>query len=294
MGFSPSRADPDIWMRRKGSHYEYIAVYVDDLAIAAKDPAEITETLQTTYGFKLKGVGPLEFHLGCDFARDNDGTLHFGPKRYIGKMLDAYEKMHNEKPKAANSPLEKNHHPEVDESPLLDEDGIKKYMSMIGALQWAVSLGRFDIITAVMTLSRFRAAPRQGHLDRAKRVYGYLQKFSSAAVRVRTGVPDYSDLPTTEYDWMHTVYGSVTEEIPKDAPEPLGKPVVVTTYVDANLYRDLITGPSLAFYIYLTEPRSTGLVSVKPRWRPLLTAPNLSLPELLRNRLSISGHPCAI
>ena len=31
-------------------------------------------------------------------------------------------------------------------------------------------LGRFDIGTAVMTLSRFRAAPRRGHLDRVKRI----------------------------------------------------------------------------------------------------------------------------
>ena len=40
MGFKPSKADPDIWMKssKDGSHYEYIAVYVDDLAICMKDP----------------------------------------------------------------------------------------------------------------------------------------------------------------------------------------------------------------------------------------------------------------
>ena len=36
MGFTPCRAEPDIWMRRNGNVYKYIAVYVDDLAIAAK------------------------------------------------------------------------------------------------------------------------------------------------------------------------------------------------------------------------------------------------------------------
>jgi hypothetical protein len=41
MGFFPSLADPCIWMRQVGDHYEYIAVYIDDLAIASKDPAEI-------------------------------------------------------------------------------------------------------------------------------------------------------------------------------------------------------------------------------------------------------------
>ena len=28
----------DIWMQRVNNHYEYIAVYVDDLAIPSKDP----------------------------------------------------------------------------------------------------------------------------------------------------------------------------------------------------------------------------------------------------------------
>ena len=31
MGFTPSKAESDIWMRDAGDHYEYIAVYVDDL-----------------------------------------------------------------------------------------------------------------------------------------------------------------------------------------------------------------------------------------------------------------------
>jgi hypothetical protein len=34
--------EPDIWMCKNGNIYEYIAVYVEDLAIAAKDPTSIT------------------------------------------------------------------------------------------------------------------------------------------------------------------------------------------------------------------------------------------------------------
>jgi hypothetical protein len=41
MGFTPSRAEGDILMRQNKNLYEYIAVYVDDLLIAAKDPANI-------------------------------------------------------------------------------------------------------------------------------------------------------------------------------------------------------------------------------------------------------------
>jgi hypothetical protein len=63
------------------------------------------------------------------------------------------------------SPLEKGDHPEVGTSDYLDANGIQKYQSMIGNLQWMVSIGRFDILTSVMTMSGFRVAPRKGHLE---------------------------------------------------------------------------------------------------------------------------------
>ena len=98
-----------------------------------------------------------------------------------------------------SSPLEKGDHPELDNSTLLDEDGISKYQSLIGSLQWAISLGRFDIITSVMTMSSFRAAPRKGHLERVKRIYSYITKMRHATIRVRTDEPDFSGLPDEPY-----------------------------------------------------------------------------------------------
>ena len=37
-GFVPCKTEPDIWMCQNGDQYEYVAVYVDDLAFAVKDP----------------------------------------------------------------------------------------------------------------------------------------------------------------------------------------------------------------------------------------------------------------
>ena len=159
--------------------------------------------------------------------------------------------MYGTKPREYTSPLEKGDHPEIDNSEELNEEGIKKYQTMIGCLQWAVSLGRFDIQTATMTMSRFRVAPRQGHLDRLKRMYGYLKKFSTAATRVRTGDPDFSSLPDQDFDWCHSVYGEVEELLPRDAPKPLGKAVTTVTYTDANLYHDMLTGRSVTGVLHL-------------------------------------------
>jgi Reverse transcriptase (RNA-dependent DNA polymerase) len=79
LGFTPTKADAEIWMRENNGLYEYVAVYVDDFLIAAKDPGEIVKALIVDHKFKLKGVGPLTYHLGYDFFRDNDGTLCCGP-----------------------------------------------------------------------------------------------------------------------------------------------------------------------------------------------------------------------
>src|SRR5687767_4709577 len=66
-GFSPCCAEPDIWMQRNGEQYEYIAVYVDDLAFALENPQSFIDILKSKYNFKIKEAGKLKFHLGAYF-----------------------------------------------------------------------------------------------------------------------------------------------------------------------------------------------------------------------------------
>jgi len=152
MGFHPCKAEPDIWMLQNDDIYKCIGVYVDDIAAATKDPKAITDLLQDKYQFKLKGTGPISFHLSCDFVMEDDGTMCMSPRKYIKKLLGSYNCIFGSKPKQnVTSPLEKGNHPELDMSEELDANGIKDYQLLIGALQWSVSLGRIDITTAVMT-----------------------------------------------------------------------------------------------------------------------------------------------
>ena len=55
MGFIPSKADFDLWIRPKGDHYEYVATYVDDILAFSRDPMSIIEEIRKDY--MLKGVG---------------------------------------------------------------------------------------------------------------------------------------------------------------------------------------------------------------------------------------------
>ena len=170
-------------------------------------------------------------------------------------MLESYKSpnMFNDSPQKARSPLEKGDHPELDDTDFCSHEDMKKYQSMIGALQWLVSLRQFDIQTSVMSMSRFRTEPCVGHLEHLKRIYGYLASHVKGAIRVRTDKPNYSELPDTTYDWMHTVYGNVRENIPIDTPKPAGNNIILTTYVDANLYHDYITGRVVTGIIHLVN-----------------------------------------
>ena len=61
-GFWSYHANPDILMKPNRDVYRYVAIYVDDLAFAVKDPQAFINSLDAKRGFKLKGTRSLEFH----------------------------------------------------------------------------------------------------------------------------------------------------------------------------------------------------------------------------------------
>ena len=217
MGYTPSKADPCVWMRGNKTLkcYEYLAIYVDDLCIAAQDPGQIIRSLKEDFKLKVKGDGPLSHHLGADYTRDKDNTLVCQPKKYIERLAESYHSMFKQSPpKNMRTPLDKNDHPELDDSELLKGDSIQHCLTMIGQLQRLVTLGRFDIDAQVTTMSRFRSAPRKGHLERLQRIYEYVLKTKHYSTRDRTEEPDYTYLPDMKHDWSYTVYGNTLEIYP--------------------------------------------------------------------------------
>jgi len=86
-------------------------------------------------------------------------------QNYIDQLVNSYVNMFCVKPKqSVNSPLEKGYHPELDTSEILCINYVKRYQSLIGSLQCAVSSGYLDVATAVMTMSQFRTEFKHGHL----------------------------------------------------------------------------------------------------------------------------------
>ena len=125
--------------------------------------------------------------------------------------------------------------------------------TMVGQLPWLVTLGRFNLHAHVATMSRFRAAPRQGHMERLRRIYAYAIRTKDYAVRFRT---DQLTSPSYQNKILIglTLYmGMSMKSFPDDMPEPLGKTVVIIATMDANLNHCLATSKSLTGWLHFVN-----------------------------------------
>ena len=128
---------------------------------------------------------------------------------------------------------------------------------MVTKLHWLATLGRFDLHAHVATMSRFSDGPRQGHMDRLKRIYVYAIRTKDYAVRL-----ELTNL-TRFFDWTYSVYDDVHEIVPDDMLELLGEAVVTTTSMDANLKLCLATGKSLTECLHFVNKTSVDWYSEK-------------------------------
>jgi hypothetical protein len=114
------------------------------------------------------------------------------------------------------------YHPESNDMPLLANRGAVIYRGLIGSANWGVTLGRFDIQYATQMISRFSMAPREGHLDAMKKVFGYLKKFPEGKIVIDPGYHDHLEFEIKEYESWKDFYPDAKEQMPTDMPESFG------------------------------------------------------------------------
>ena len=161
---------------------------------------------------------------------------------YITNCVENLERMCQTTFKAYSTPFAENCHPEEDTSELCSPIEQSFYRSLIGSANWCVTLGRFDIQFALNTLSQYMCAPRIGHLQTLYRIFGYLKTYKHTAIPFDGSEP--SMLTHAEYqrvnDWTE-VFPDAFEELPKKSPDPLGEPMHITCFVDADHARNQVT-----------------------------------------------------
>ena len=116
------------------------------------------------------------------------------------------------------NPLLDEVHPEMNESPLLDDQGLKLYQTLIGMAHWACTIGRLDISFAISSLSRFSAAPREGHLQMAIYMFGYLKKYLNRNLGIKLVsllVPEEFTSSTFQPDFLEDYPNAQEDHFPR-------------------------------------------------------------------------------
>ena len=235
-------------MREKEDHYEYVTIFVDDLLVFSRNAKEIIDIFEVLYG--VKSVGFPEYYNGGDVYEDKNDLLCLSAKTYIKQVCEKIEKLFETKLRCYGSPLEPGDHPEMDESEIMDTDDVAKYQMLCGCAQWAVSLGRFDIQYAVNTMARFAVCPREGHMKRMLRIFGYLKYHTKGRLRFDLSEPLIDSLDFKDFEW-NELYPEATEEIPYDAPntKPTTNDVTIVCHCDSDHGHDLLTRRSVTGFV---------------------------------------------
>ena len=271
MGFSSSTADDNVWIKPRYKDqgklcgYDYIIVHVDDFMILAKDAESYMAKLQKLYN--IRHVTPITesstAYLGMDIRRMPHGKRGFliSAHTYLTQALSMARTLFDydiqDDLKGRNTVLDDHKHYDDDSSDPLNEQFHKKYLQLVGMLNWISALGRVDITYATRKLARYNAAPRVAHWEAAKHVFGYLKKHPKLALPVdptplksEPGVPIEVKNYDAELTLFKSLYPNSTEDHDPNAIPSLNTGMVLTLYVDATWASDSNRHSITGYIIY--------------------------------------------
>jgi hypothetical protein len=132
-------------MKDVGTHYEYIARYVDDIIAFGKDPLATINEIRRDY--ILKGICRPEYYLGGDVVELHNTWHKLGVKQalsaktYARNVVEKYEKLLETTFRIYNAPMDEKYHPGTNESDLLGERDASIYRGLVGSANWMITLG---------------------------------------------------------------------------------------------------------------------------------------------------------
>ena len=198
LGFTRSDSDPCLYVKQTDEGVMMIALYVDDLLIAAKTKSQtswIKKMLSDR--FDMKDLGEAKVCLGLEITRDRQQRkLWLTQQSYMEKILGRFG-MSDSKP--VPTPMEELKSPtgRLEVVNKDDEDAVGvPYREAIGSLMYLMIGSRPDIAYSVGKLARFCANPKVKHWTAVKRVLRYVRGTSKMGLcydGLRDGNVEYQD-----------------------------------------------------------------------------------------------------
>jgi hypothetical protein len=262
MGYKPSLADPDVWMRAAvkddgEEYYEYLLVYVDDILCISMKPMDTMKDVQNSFKFKGDKIAPPETYLGAKLIKKKINGVDCWTmtswdyiKAAVANIEEKLKKDGKRLPAKSQTPTIGAYNMELDGTPELDAEGITLYQELIGVLRWGTEIGRVDILTEVAMLSTYQAAPRQGHLEQILQIFTYLKHKPKITLYFDPSLPriDMNTFETNTDDFKEQ-YRDAEDELPPRMPKPRGRNVTITAFVDASHAANKVTRRSHTGYI---------------------------------------------
>ena len=200
----------------------------------------------------MKEVGEPEYKIVDDIEfNEEKKCCTMSSKNYIKSVCDQIEKLLEINLKNYGSPLDAGDFPEMNCTYILPPDNIYVYQMLIGFLQWAVTLGSYDVQYATNTLAIFGPKLQDGHIKRALQVYGFLKHHMQAKLFLYPTPMSHEVINFKENDWTKC-YPYAEEYIYEKTPETKVEYLSITVFKDASHAmcldtRQIITG----FLIFL-------------------------------------------
>ena len=168
---------PCVFIKRSGSEFVIIEVYVDDLNIIGTTNELSEAVVNLKKEFEMKNLGKTNLCLGLQIEHlENEIFVH--QSAYISKVLKRFY-MDNAHPLSTPMvvrSLDVNKdpfRPRMDDEELLGPE--VPYLSVIGALMYLASHTRPDISFSVNLLARYSSCPTRRHWNGVKHILRYLR-----------------------------------------------------------------------------------------------------------------------
>jgi Reverse transcriptase (RNA-dependent DNA polymerase) len=203
-GLVPLASDPCVYIRRTETSLIIIALYVDDLVLAASALSELQALkADLTAEFDMEDLGEASFVLGIEIVRDRASrTITITQTAYTKALVDRHITGHRHK---QHTPMESSaRHVKAADGEQATTQSIRAYQSAVGSVMFAMLCTRPDIAFSVAILSKFAQNPTPIHEAGVQRVLRYLHGTNARGITYTGTTPVSEEPQLTGYcdsDW---------------------------------------------------------------------------------------------
>ena len=178
LGYTTSRADPCVRIKKEDGNYTLTNTYTDDVNGASNNDEEIEKRKKEIGAiWEIKDVGESEYFLGMRIQQDLTlGTIRLTQRPYWEHVINRFSLTHitpRNTPLPVGIILDNNMSPKTDSERKSMSD--KPYRPILGSVMWGQLATRPDLAFSVSLLARFQSNPGLDHWNALMHVVGYIK-----------------------------------------------------------------------------------------------------------------------